>query len=188
MWLTQFGKHLEQLVGVDINPATRAWMAFSPKLQVEIASQDDPNLWNTLRQKYGHFDIILDDGSHKTAHIVSSFVHGFQLVRPGGVYMIEDITQENADAVQQILMGNTNKAHVHTALLQQFYSHPIGTGACCNFSANWAQRNIEYVAMYPMMLAIRKSTKADKEDKANLFAPHHGSQWIPYRMHSRNGS
>ena len=135
MWLTQFGKHLEQLVGVDIDPATRAWMAFSPKLHVEIASQDDPNLWKTLKDKYSHFDIILDDGSHATKHIIQSFVHGFSLIRPGGVYMIEDITQENADAVRQILVGKSEHTRMHAALLTQFYSHSNGTQSCCNFSA-----------------------------------------------------
>ena len=183
MWLTQFGKHLEQLVGVDINPATRAWMAFSPKLHVEIASQDDPNLWKTLRDKYASFDIILDDGSHETAHMVASFLRGFNLIRPGGVYLIEDITQENAAAVHRILMGDGKNPQEDTGLQNltgQFYSHPTWSRQCCNFSANWAQANIEYIAMYPMMLAIRKSKEANKADKKELSAPRHGSQWIPY--------
>eukprot|EP00966_Prymnesium_polylepis_P257354 5945229-Prymnesium_polylepis.1 len=36
-------------------------------------------------------------------HMVASFLAGFSLLRPGGVYLIEDITFENAAAIRHLL-------------------------------------------------------------------------------------
>lgn len=36
------------------------------------------------------FDIILDDGSHISEHIITSFTTLFSELKPGGLYVIED--------------------------------------------------------------------------------------------------
>ena len=130
MWLNCFGANLDLLVGVDINPDVKQWESFGPKIKVEIASQADPELWQRLRRTYGGFDVILDDGSHQSAHMLASFKHGFDLVKPGGVYVIEDITQENTAAVvgrfrkEAITVNNEPPSrhivHGSTALLTHF--------------------------------------------------------------------
>ena len=176
MWLNTFGERLALLVGVDINKDTKAWEAFSPKLKVEIASQADPDLWRVLYKKHGSFDIILDDGSHLTEHMIASFESLFNLLKPGGVYMIEDVTQENAESIRHILHGHID-GKPQIGLMRQFYKHPKDQKACCNFTTNWAQKNVDYIASYPMILAVRKH---DGPSRDYLVAERHGTQWIPY--------
>lgn len=37
------------------------------------------------------FDIIIDDGSHRSEHVITTFLMMFQYVKPGGWYVVEDI-------------------------------------------------------------------------------------------------
>lgn len=53
-------------------------------------SQDDPAFLRSVHNKYGPFDIIIDDGSHMNKHILVSFRCLFPLLKIGGIYAIED--------------------------------------------------------------------------------------------------
>jgi hypothetical protein len=44
-----------------------------------------------MSQKYGPFDMIIDDGSHLSPDVIYSFENLFGHVKSGGVYVIEDI-------------------------------------------------------------------------------------------------
>lgn len=37
------------------------------------------------------FDIIIDDGSHRSEHVITTFLMMFQYVKPGGWYVVEDV-------------------------------------------------------------------------------------------------
>ena len=106
MWRHCFGNALEALVGVDVNSETKAWERFGeeagsrPKnVFVEIGSQADAAVFDKIDAAHpGGFDIVLDDGSHNADHMIASFRHAWKLLRPGGIYFIEDLTKENARA------------------------------------------------------------------------------------------
>ena len=53
-------------------------------------SQDDV-LDQWLAQTGGQFDVIIDDGSHKNSHILTSFMKLWPALLPGGIYFIEDL-------------------------------------------------------------------------------------------------
>jgi hypothetical protein len=40
--------------------------------------------------KWGPFDIVLDDGSHMNHHVIFSFEQLFNSIKPSGVYVVED--------------------------------------------------------------------------------------------------
>ena len=42
-------------------------------------------------RKYGAPDIVIDDGSHYSDHVRKSFLFLYPLLRPGGIYCIEDL-------------------------------------------------------------------------------------------------
>ena len=46
---------------------------------------------NKLAEKYGNFDIIIDDGSHVSRHIINSFNHLFDHLSKNGLYIVEDL-------------------------------------------------------------------------------------------------
>ena len=189
MWRECFGANLEALVGIDVNAATKAWERFGDEpgsrpgnVHVEIGSQADPAVFAAIDAKYpGGFDIVLDDGSHVDAHMLATFQSAWKMLRPGGVYFIEDITKENRRAVHDIILSS---AHPHeggvrkgSTILDALYDN--AESSCCKITPNSVQREIEYVKMYPMMMAIKKrETPLDGND---LHSERHGTRWIPYR-------
>lgn len=54
-------------------------------------SQDDPVFLNDISNQRGPFDIVIDDGSHRVDHIKVSFENLSKYVRPGGIYVVEDV-------------------------------------------------------------------------------------------------
>lgn len=77
------------ILGIDINPDCKQHE--SPRISVEIGSQFDGNFLFTTSNKYGPFDMILDDGSHINEHVIYSFQQLWGSVKSGGVYVVEDV-------------------------------------------------------------------------------------------------
>jgi hypothetical protein len=77
-----------KITGIDINPNCKQYE--EDKISIEIGSQADNVFLNDVMRNHGPFDMILDDGSHMNEHVIYSFEHLFQSIKPGGVYIVED--------------------------------------------------------------------------------------------------
>jgi hypothetical protein len=88
MWRKYFGENAI-IYGIDINPDCFRFNGAAG--QVRIGSQDDPGFLDSVIREMGGVDVILDDGSHKMAHIKSTLNFLFPKVSDGGLYMIEDL-------------------------------------------------------------------------------------------------
>jgi len=86
LWRNYFGNDAI-IYGIDIhspqNPVTVA--------QIRIGSQDDPVFLNEVIKEMGGVDIIIDDGSHISKHVINSFKTLWPLLNPQGLYFIEDL-------------------------------------------------------------------------------------------------
>jgi SAM-dependent methyltransferase len=80
-----------KIVGIDINTDCKQFEDKENNIFVEIGSQDDHVFLNEVMREHAKFDMILDDGSHMNEHVIYSFEHLFQSVKPGGLYVIEDV-------------------------------------------------------------------------------------------------
>ena len=62
------------------------------RIRVFQGSQSDPRVLGRLVEATGGhgFDIVIDDGSHRSDHVTATFMMLFQFVREGGWYVIED--------------------------------------------------------------------------------------------------
>jgi hypothetical protein len=91
MWKEYFHPD-STIVGIDIDKSCKDHEIADRKVFVRIGSQADPDFLARVNEEFGPFDIILDDGSHKTHHQNTSFG---ALFRPalvdGGCYMVEDV-------------------------------------------------------------------------------------------------
>ena len=54
-------------------------------------SQTDEALLQDLSRRFGPFDIVIDDGSHRNADVIRTFEILFPLLAPDGKYVIEDL-------------------------------------------------------------------------------------------------
>jgi hypothetical protein len=86
MWQRYFPRAL--VYGLDIYPKPTVT---GPRIRTIVGDQNDPAFLAELAAAAGPFDIIVDDGSHISEHIATSFTHLFPHVRPGGWYVIEDL-------------------------------------------------------------------------------------------------
>ena len=77
------------VVGIDIDPACAA-LGFDGNIHVEIGDATDPEFLNRVLGDQG-FDVIIDDGSHRSADVIATLEHLFPRLAPGGLYIIEDL-------------------------------------------------------------------------------------------------
>ena len=91
MWKEYF--HPDSIiVGIDIDKTCKDHEIADRKVFVRIGSQADPVPLAKVNEEFGPFDIILDDGSHKTHHQNISFGALFRpALKDGGCYMVEDV-------------------------------------------------------------------------------------------------
>ncbi|NQV86131.1 MAG: class I SAM-dependent methyltransferase [Woeseiaceae bacterium] len=91
MWKDYFHPD-STIVGIDIDKTCKDHEIADRKVFVRIGSQADPAFLTEVADEFGPFDIILDDGSHKTHHQNVSFGALFRdALRDGGCYMVEDV-------------------------------------------------------------------------------------------------
>jgi demethylmacrocin O-methyltransferase len=53
--------------------------------------QSDVDFLVALNERHGPFDIVVDDGSHLSEHVIVSMTTLFPLLRHGGLYVVEDL-------------------------------------------------------------------------------------------------
>ena len=77
-----------RIVGVDVRPECARFA--EPGTEIVIGDQADPATHRGLRERYGAFDVVIDDGGHGMAQQATTFREIFPALRPGGVYIVED--------------------------------------------------------------------------------------------------
>jgi cephalosporin hydroxylase len=88
MWQAYFGSSAT-IVGIDINPKCAEHAQAG--IEIRIGDQSDPKFLQQLVDEFGMFDIIIDDGSHRSDHIKASFDFLYSKVKENGCYFIEDL-------------------------------------------------------------------------------------------------
>lgn len=78
------------IVGVDITESCKAYENINKSIFVEILDATLPHNIDILSQKYGKFDLIIDDGSHLNEHVIKTFEGLFPFITDGGIYVVED--------------------------------------------------------------------------------------------------
>jgi hypothetical protein len=88
MWRRYFGDKCK-IYGIDIDDRCKQfendWMT------VYIGDQADTNFLSYVKESCPRFDIIIDDGGHRTEQMVTSFEQLFDHLKFGGTYLIEDL-------------------------------------------------------------------------------------------------
>ncbi len=91
MWKDYFHPD-STIVGIDVDKTCKAHEIADQNVFVRIGSQADSKFLAKVNEEFGPFDIILDDGSHKTHHQNISFGALFRsALKDGGCYMVEDV-------------------------------------------------------------------------------------------------
>jgi hypothetical protein len=78
-----------RVYGIDI---TEGLLFETDRIKTSLCDQSDRAQLRAFASKHGPFDIIIDDGSHIVNHQIISFFALLDFVRPGGYYLIEDVS------------------------------------------------------------------------------------------------
>jgi len=61
-----------------------------PRIRIFQGRQEDPLFLQRVAKEIGRLDIVIDDGSHANAHVITTFEALFPLLADGGIYVVED--------------------------------------------------------------------------------------------------
>jgi hypothetical protein len=80
------------IVGIDIDRTCHQFDDAARLIHVRIGSQVDFDFLQTVIDEFTEFDIIVDDGSHISSHIIDTFRFLFpRALADGGLYLAEDL-------------------------------------------------------------------------------------------------
>lgn len=80
-----------KLIGCDINPACAALQYQDARISVVVG---DANSESAAKQIAAHaegFDLVIDDGSHRSGDIIKTFARYFPKIVEGGMFVAEDL-------------------------------------------------------------------------------------------------
>jgi len=83
-------KNAKCIVGIDYNNDCKQYEDANANIFVEIGNATDVAFLKTIVEKYGNFDIILDDGSHINKDVIQTFETLFPLLNDNGIYIVEN--------------------------------------------------------------------------------------------------
>jgi hypothetical protein len=164
----------EIFIGCDVNPAIRALSYDDPRIQLVIGVASDAVVRSEIIGKSpAGFDVIIDDGSHQSLDTISNFINYFSLLKPGGIFIVEDMhcaywpeydggffNQRSAATFFKLLSDLVNIEHARgdfspQQLFQTFFgSNPLPD--CLR------DGSIYSVAMYNSVYVIEKSSSSRK--------------------------
>ncbi len=95
MWKSYFGDKC-LICGIDINPDTKIYQ--DNNIKIFIGDQTDEKFIESIVNKFGKPDIVIDDGGHTSNQQITSFNILFKYLNEGGLYLVEDThTSYNKD-------------------------------------------------------------------------------------------
>ena len=166
MWKQYF--HPESIIiGVDIDKSCKAHERADDNVFVRIGSQADPDFLAEVTEEFGPFDIILDDGSHKTHHQNISFGALFRAsLKDGGCYMVEDVhsnywlkTIDSEDTFIDLSKQMVDTLHEPYFDRTEASFRPGHEDAVSEMSVSYLAANIHSIAFYDSIVVFDKRIK-----------------------------
>lgn len=152
-WRDYFGEG--EIIGADINPEVTQYAG--ERISIEIIDQGKPADLDKLACK-GPYDVIIDDGSHLWEHQILTLRKLLPALKPGGVFIIEDLDTSHGKYRKQYGTPGTLTA---TEYLQRISDWVIGIWVSSreevedNFIIE-AGRDLEFVAFLRGAAVLRK--------------------------------
>jgi cephalosporin hydroxylase len=87
----EFFSNAGRLIGCDINKECASLTFNDPRIHIIIGDATDSVTVQEIEAITDRVDIVIEDGSHESRDIVRSFVEFFPRIRPGGIYIAEDL-------------------------------------------------------------------------------------------------
>ncbi|UXM94892.1 class I SAM-dependent methyltransferase [Bartonella sp. HY329] len=90
IWAKYF-KNAGVILGCDIDPKCANLKFDDTRINVLVGDISKPSTKERISATCTEFDIIIDDGSHKSSDIIATFCSYFPDLKDGGLFIIEDL-------------------------------------------------------------------------------------------------
>jgi hypothetical protein len=163
-WRSYLGSEAT-IVGIDINPACSKADDPANCIHVRLGDQSDKAFLASVVAEFGPFDLVIDDGSHVTAHQIKSFQALFGPgLKASGIYFIEDICTSLWNAYCEGPHDMLDLAHACALGLNDFYyrhDYPdyVREQQPRPFQALRLNRMVEEVRIFDSAVAIYKAAQ-----------------------------
>ena len=162
MWKGYFGEHAT-IHGVDIQEACRVYEA--DDVHIHVGDQADRDFWKRFKKEVPFIDVLIDDGGHHPNEMRVTFEELFPILRPGGVYICEDIVSNQFLAYLGGLAEH----------LMTYTSTPLAEPGVAS-AADRLQQAVRSIHLYPFVAVVERTL----EPVADFQFPKHGSEWQPF--------
>jgi len=151
-----------EVYGIDIVDCSHL---DSNRIKTFICNQVDLDGLNTINENHGPFDIIIDDGSHVSGHMSTTFNYLFPLLKPNGLYVVEDlhccywpnfsVETDFMDRMKSLLdvvngNGKCGLADIKNLETDNYYQNKT------RGEMDWWEMNVEYIHLYRSIIFIKK--------------------------------
>ncbi len=159
MYHSYFGDRCH-VYGVDVQPKCKSYE--NDHVSVFIGDQADRGFWSGFKKHVSGIDILIDDGGHTPEQQRITLEEMLPFIRPGGVYICEDIHGcfNDFTAYAVGLADTMNEAN-------------FAPGHCLESRATMFQKMIKSIHFYPYVVVIEKN----EVPVATLRTQRHGSAW-----------
>jgi hypothetical protein len=166
MWRSYFGDQC-YIYGVDIADVCRVYE--NSKTSVFIGDQEDRSFWKQFKRSVPPVDILIDDGGHTFGQQIVTFEEMLPHIRPGGVYVCEDIhgIDNGFNSYCQGFIKGLN---------ENIFFDPNNHSAV-ERRVNEVQASIKGMFFYPFITVVEKNEKKTTK----LSSERHGTLWQPIR-------
>jgi hypothetical protein len=161
MWKAYFGEHAT-IHGVDIQEECRAYGG--DRIHIHVGDQADRAFWARFKEEVPFIDVLIDDGGHHPTEMRVTFEELFPVLRPGGVYICEDIISNQFLAY---LGGFAEHLMTYASI------PPAEPGVAS--AAGSMQRAVRSIHLYPFLAVVERTL----EPVVDFQFPRHGSEWQP---------
>ncbi|MGV8049474.1 MAG: class I SAM-dependent methyltransferase [Anaerolineaceae bacterium] len=90
IWAKYF-TNANKIIGCDIDEKCRELSFADPRIELLVGDANTDEIQEKVLEKAPKYDLIIDDGSHKSSDVIRSFSRYFPYLEDNGVYVVEDL-------------------------------------------------------------------------------------------------
>lgn len=149
------------IVGVDIQDHGHQYA--EDGIIVEVGSRDDPGFLFDLTRRFPP-RIIIDDGSHRSQHVLFTFETLFPAIEPGGYYVIEGLRSNQATVQdnRRRNLPNVNPIDYFFDLSRTLLTAELDAALDWGFRG-YARNWVDEILIFQQCVVVRKKPSAARE-------------------------
>lgn len=159
MWAHYFGAQC-RVYGIDIRPEFKQYER--DPIHIFIGDQQDRRFWASFKAHVPQVDVLIDDGGHRPEQQMVTLEEMLPHLRPGGVYICEDILGIHNDF-----------AAFATSLVCQLNEWRPSQGYMSSSAPTPFQQTVHSIHFYPYLLVIETHSTAPPL----FYASRQGTEW-----------